>query len=63
MKPSTAREQGQRGCRPFPLHPKSPPNLPPLRCVRADGSWLHSVFDNDWGRADGIRQAVEAVAF
>src|SRR5713101_6282415 len=29
---STSRKQGQRGCCPFPLHPKSPPNLPPLRC-------------------------------
>ena len=28
---STSRKQGQRGCCPFPLHPKSPPNLPPLR--------------------------------
>src|ERR1019366_2826906 len=28
---STARKQGQRGCRPFPLHPQSLPNLPPLR--------------------------------
>jgi hypothetical protein len=24
---STTRKQGQRGCRPFPLHPQSPPNL------------------------------------
>ena len=23
---STTRRQGQRGCRPFPLHPQSPPN-------------------------------------
>src|ERR1035437_7597967 len=22
---------GERGCRPFPLHSQSPPNLPPLR--------------------------------
>src|ERR1700681_3122034 len=28
---STSRKQGHRGCCPFPLHPKSPPNLPPLR--------------------------------
>src|SRR5260370_14862300 len=28
---STPRKQGQRGCCPFPLHPKPPPNLPPLR--------------------------------
>src|SRR5258708_3464947 len=28
---STSRKQGKRGCCPFPLHPKSPPNLPPLR--------------------------------
>src|SRR6266702_6130026 len=26
------KEQGQRGCCPFPLHPKSPPTRPPLRC-------------------------------
>ena len=26
------KEQGQRGCCPFPLHPKSPPTQPPLRC-------------------------------
>src|SRR5205823_1375986 len=25
-------KQGQRGCCPFPLHPKSPPTRPPLRC-------------------------------
>jgi hypothetical protein len=25
------KEQGQRGCCPFPLHPKSPPTRPPLR--------------------------------
>jgi hypothetical protein len=25
-------EQGQRGCCPFPLHPKSPLTQPPLRC-------------------------------
>ena len=24
---STTRRQGQRGCRPFPLHPQSPPDL------------------------------------
>src|SRR5713226_7730025 len=29
------KEQGQRGCRPFPLHPKSPPTRPPLRCGRS----------------------------
>ena len=28
-------EQGQRGCCPFPLHPKSPPTQPPLRCGRS----------------------------
>ena len=26
-----SEEAGERGCRPFPLHPQSPPNLPPLR--------------------------------
>ena len=26
-----SEEAGRRGCRPFPLHPLSPPNLPPLR--------------------------------
>src|SRR3984893_14257902 len=29
------RKQGQRGCCPFPLHPKSPPTRPPLRCRRS----------------------------
>src|SRR5712691_1067693 len=28
---STSRKQGQRGCCPFPLHPKSPLTQPPLR--------------------------------
>ena len=32
---STSRKQGQRGCCPFPLHPKSPPTRPPLRCGRS----------------------------
>jgi hypothetical protein len=31
MNPFFYKEEiGERGCRPFPLHPQSPPNLPPL---------------------------------
>ena len=27
----SGEKAGERGCRPFLLHPQSPPNLPPLR--------------------------------
>ena len=38
-------EAGERGCRPFPLHPQSPPNLPPLRLVPQ----VRPSFGLTWG--------------
>src|SRR5664279_3334427 len=46
MLSSPSTRQGQRGCCPFPLHPQSPPNLPPLRSGRYDLADVTILLDD-----------------
>jgi len=48
-----SEEQGQRGRRPLPLHPQSPPNLPSLRIIVLDDS--EHLFHNHHASVASLR--------